>query len=39
MLSLVNGRERNGGEWRQLLEAGGFEPVDIADGLIQAAPN
>lgn len=39
MLSLVNGRERSEGEWRQLLEAGGFEPVDITDGLIQAAPN
>ena len=39
MLSVVSGRERNEGEWRQLLEAGDFEPVDIADGLIQASPN
>ena len=39
MLSLVDGRERDETEWRQLLEAGGFQPVNIADGLIQAAVN
>ncbi len=39
MLSLVDGRERDDGEWRQLLEAGGFQPVNIDDGLIQAVPN
>jgi len=38
MLSLVNGCERDEGEWRELLEAGGFQPIDIAAGLIQAAP-
>ena len=38
MLSLVNGCERNEEEWRKLLEAGGFRPTDITDGLIQAAP-
>ena len=38
MLSLVDGRERDEGEWRQLLGAGGFQPVEIADGLIQAVP-
>ena len=38
MLALVDGRERNEGEWRQLLEACRFHPVQIADGLIQATP-
>ena len=36
MLSLVDGRERNEEEWRQLLETCGFRPLEIADGLIQA---
>ena len=39
MLTLVDGRERDEGEWQQLLEAGGFQPVAIADGLIQAVPD
>lgn len=38
MLTLVDGRERGEDEWRQLLEAGGFRPVSIGDGLVQAVP-
>ena len=36
MLALFEGRERNEAQWRELLEAGGFEPTSIEDGLIQA---
>jgi hypothetical protein len=36
MLALVAGRERDASQWRALLEAGGFEPTSIEDGLIQA---
>ena len=36
MLALFEGRERNEAEWHVLLEAGGFEPTSIEDGLIQA---
>jgi hypothetical protein len=36
MLALFAGRERDEGQWRTLLEAGGFESVSIEDGLIQA---
>ena len=36
MLVLVGGRERTEPEWRSLLEGGGFDPVAIEDGLIQA---
>ena len=36
MLALFAGRERNEAQWRALLEAGGFEPTSIEDGLIQA---
>jgi O-methyltransferase domain len=36
MLALFAGRERDEGQWRALLHAGGFEPVSIADGLIEA---
>jgi hypothetical protein len=36
MLALFAGRERNEAQWRALLEAGGFEPESIEDGLIQA---
>jgi hypothetical protein len=36
MLVLAGGRERTEPQWRALLEAGGFEPVRIEDGLIQA---
>ena len=36
MLALFAGRERDEAQWRALLEAGGFEPISIEDGLIQA---
>jgi hypothetical protein len=36
MLALFGGRERNEEQWRALLHEGGFEPVAIADGLIEA---
>jgi len=36
MLALFAGRERNEAQWRELLEAGGFEPTSIEDGLIRA---
>ena len=36
MLTLVGGRERNEAEWRALLAEGGFEPVSMEDGLIEA---
>jgi O-methyltransferase domain/Dimerisation domain len=36
MLALFAGRERDEAQWRALLEAGGFEPIRVADGLIEA---
>ena len=36
MLTLAGGRERNEDEWRALLAGGGFEPVSMEDGLIEA---
>jgi hypothetical protein len=36
MLTLFAGRERNDAQWRALLTEGGFEPVSIEDGLIEA---
>ncbi len=36
MLALFAGRERDEAQWRALLDAGGFEPTSIEDGLIQA---
>lgn len=36
MLALFSGRERDERQWRMLLDAGGFEPVRIEDGLIEA---
>jgi O-methyltransferase domain/Dimerisation domain len=36
MLVLFSGRERSEVQWRDLLEAGGFEPASIEGGLIQA---
>jgi hypothetical protein len=36
MLTLFGGRERNDEQWRALLAAGGFEPVTMEDGLIEA---
>jgi hypothetical protein len=38
MLVLGGGRERTEADWRALLERSGFEPVQIADGLIEARP-
>lgn len=36
MLATLGGRERDETRWRRLLEAGGFEPVSVMDGLIEA---
>jgi hypothetical protein len=36
MLVLLGGRERDEPQWRALLAAGGFEPVSMEDGLIEA---
>jgi hypothetical protein len=36
MLALFAGRERDEEQWRALLDEGGFEPVKIEDGLIEA---
>jgi SAM-dependent methyltransferase len=38
MLALAGGKERNEAQWRELLAAGGFEPVRFHEGLIEAAP-
>src|SRR4029450_3832179 len=35
MLALFHGRERSEDEWRTLLEAGGFEPIQLGDGVIE----
>ena len=37
MLAVARGKERNVRQWRELLAAGGFEPVAFHDGLIEAA--
>jgi hypothetical protein len=36
MLALLAGRERDEEQWRALLATGGFEPVSVDDGLIEA---
>jgi len=36
MLAIFAGRERDEGQWRALLAAGGFEPVRFAERLIEA---
>ena len=36
MLALLDGRERDEEQWRALLDAGGFEPVEIRADLIEA---
>jgi hypothetical protein len=38
LLAVLGGRERDATEWRRLLAAGGFEPVSIRNGLIEARP-
>jgi hypothetical protein len=38
MLTLFAGRERSEAQWRELLEAGGFEPVRFHESLIEARP-
>jgi hypothetical protein len=38
MLALVGGKERNETQWRELLAAGGFEPVRFHEALIEAVP-
>jgi hypothetical protein len=38
MLATLGGRERDESEWRRLLAAGGFEPLRVQDGLIEAVP-
>lgn len=38
ILATLGGRERDERQWRRLLNAGGFEPVSIRDGLIEARP-
>ena len=38
MLTLVGGKERNEAQWRELLDAGGFEPIRFHEALIEAVP-
>jgi O-methyltransferase domain len=38
MLALLGGKERNEAQWRELLAAGGFEPVLFHEALIEAVP-
>ena len=38
LMLALGGRERDEAQWRTLLAAGGFEPVSIRDGLIEARP-
>lgn len=38
MLALVGGKERTEPQWRDLLAAGGFEPVRFHEALIEAVP-
>jgi len=38
MLTLFAGKERSETQWRELLAAGGFEPVRFHDALIEAVP-
>ena len=38
MLALLAGKERNEAQWRDLLAAGGFEPVRFHEALIEAVP-
>ena len=38
MLALLGGKERTEPQWRELLAAGGFEPVRFHEALIEAVP-
>ena len=38
MLTLVGGKERTEAQWRELLPAGGFEPVRFHEALVEAVP-
>jgi len=38
MLAVAQGKERDERQWRELLAAGGFEPVAFHEGLIEAVP-
>jgi hypothetical protein len=38
MLALLAGKERSEVQWRDLLAAGGFEPVRFHEALIEAVP-
>ena len=38
MLALLGGKERTEAQWRELLTAGGFEPVRFHEALIEAVP-
>jgi precorrin-6B methylase 2 len=38
MLAMLDGKERTKAQWRELLAAGGFEPVRFHDALIEAVP-
>ena len=38
MLALLGGKERTEAQWRELLAAGGFEPVRFHEALIEAVP-
>ena len=38
MLALLGGKERTEEQWRELLAAGGFEPVRFHEALIEAVP-
>jgi SAM-dependent methyltransferase len=38
MLALLGGKERSEEQWRELLAAGGFEPVRFHEALIEAVP-
>ena len=38
MLAMLDGKERTKAQWRELLAAGGFEPVRFHEALIEAVP-
>ena len=38
MLALVGGKERTEAQWRDLLAAGGFEPMRFHEAMIEAVP-